>query len=63
MKRIVKGVAFMSLSIDKAQNIESVAFISRCKYVTSRCNYVTQCYTITYPLQMENDPPPVENES
>ena len=41
----------MSLSIDKVQNIESVAFISRCKYVTSRCKYVTQCYSITYPVR------------
>ena len=37
----------MSLSIDKIQYIESVAFISRCKYVTSRCNNVTLylCHT------------------
>ena len=47
----------MSLSIDKIQNIESVAFMSRCKYVTSRCKYVTECYSITYPPPMENDPP------
>ena len=31
----------MSLSIDKVQNTESVAFISRCKYVTSSCNNIT----------------------
>jgi len=40
----------MSLSIDKIQITESVAFISRCKYVTSRCNYVTLhlCHCCTY---------------
>jgi len=35
----------MSLSIDKIQNTESVAFISRCKYITLHlyhcCTYVT----------------------
>lgn len=40
----------MSLSIDKIQNIESVAFILRCKYVTSSCNNITLqiCYCCTY---------------
>ena len=38
----------MSLSIDKIQNTESVANISRCQ-------------NVTHP-PMENDPPPMEND-
>ena len=56
----------MSLSIDKIQYIESVAFMSRCKYVTSRCNNITlqKCHVakISHPPPMENDPPPMEND-
>ena len=55
----------MSLSIDKIQNTESVAFMSLLQ------NYHTDCYTITYPLRwkmtppMENDflTPPMENDT
>jgi|13_taG_2_1085334.scaffolds.fasta_scaffold214973_2 hypothetical protein len=47
----------MSLSIDKIQITELVAFMLLLQ------NYHTDCYTITYPPPMENDPPPVENES
>jgi hypothetical protein len=46
----------MSLSIDKIQNTESVAFMSLL-YLYHRLLY----YNI--PPPMENDPPPVENES